>query len=309
MIDNSLSFFEKQDFEGMLRTSRRAYYLLFIFLLRENIPYNPSIAEEWVNENHDTFKGVFKIARRALDVMKANFENTPVTRRSSCVGKKCPEWAKDVYQEFIDLKKNEGFKNSTISMFEVCIKNFLVYLDLTGISSYDEITPGIIHAFNRDDKNHKTNYSKNAYNTRVRNYLKYLELHEITSMPGLSYALEKTSSSGERIVEILDPDDEKTILEFCHSAKSPMDLRDSAIVLLGLLMGLRASDVANLDMYNIDFKNRLITFVQLKTQTEVCLPMPITVGNAIFRYLVEGRKRGFNTTKLPIRCKCKDAKA
>ena len=238
-----------------------------------------------------------------------NYPKCDVAFWDKPIGKKCPEWAKDVYQEFIDLKKNEGFKNSTISMFEVCIKNFLVYLDLTGISSYDEITPGIIHAFNRDDKNHKTNYSKNAYNTRVRNYLKYLELHEITSMPGLSYALEKTSSSGERIVEILDPDDEKTILEFCHSAKSPMDLRDSAIVLLGLLMGLRASDVANLDMYNIDFKNRLITFVQLKTQTEVCLPMPITVGNAIFRYLVEGRKRGFNTTKLPIRCKCKDAKA
>ena len=54
-------------------------------------------------------------------------------------------------------------------------------------------------------------------------------------------------------------------------------------------MGLRGSDIVNLQFSNIDWKRAVIHLIQEKTKTEVTLPMPIKVGNAIYEYLMKGR--------------------
>ena len=56
-------------------------------------------------------------------------------------------------------------------------------------------------------------------------------------------------------------------------------------------MGMRSSDIANLKLENIDWKNRSILYRQNKTNADVWVPMPVAVGNAIFRYLKQSRPR------------------
>lgn len=68
-----------------------------------------------------------------------------------------------------------------------------------------------------------------------------------------------------------------------------MELRDKAMLLLGLRMGLRASDIVNLKISDINWKDPSIQFMQQKTKSELVLPMPVEVGNAIFNYLTKGR--------------------
>lgn len=52
---------------------------------------------------------------------------------------------------------------------------------------------------------------------------------------------------------------------------------------------MRASDIVNLKIDDIDWDTASIKFVQKKTSVEVNLPMPTEVGNALFRYITQER--------------------
>ena len=95
----------------------------------------------------------------------------------------------------------------------------------------------------------------------------------------------------EKIVDVLTLDQISRIEAFRETHHSPIELRDIAIVLLGLKMGFRASDVTHLCFSNIDWKKREISIVMQKTKVEIRLPMPVDVGNAIYSYLKDGRPK------------------
>lgn len=63
-------------------------------------------------------------------------------------------------------------------------------------------------------------------------------------------------------------------------------LRDAAIVITGLSCGIRACDLINLRLSDIDWNNETITFKQSKTGNLVCLPITASVGNAITKYIL-----------------------
>ena len=73
-----------------------------------------------------------------------------------------------------------------------------------------------------------------------------------------------------------------------------VSLRDGAIVLTGLSCGIRACDLINLKLSDIDWINETISFRQSKTGNMVRLPLTAAVGNAIARYLCEGRPAADN---------------
>lgn len=58
---------------------------------------------------------------------------------------------------------------------------------------------------------------------------------------------------------------------------------------LGLTTGIRAIDLINLKLSDIDWNNETISFKQSKTGNPVLLPLPVSLGNAIARYLSEER--------------------
>jgi len=93
----------------------------------------------------------------------------------------------------------------------------------------------------------------------------------------------------ENIVVTLSDDEKNQIARKHAAAESPMELRNRAILLLGMKMGLRASDIVNIKLSDINWKCRSIRVLQKKTQHEVELPMPVGVGNAIYLYIKHGR--------------------
>lgn len=78
------------------------------------------------------------------------------------------------------------------------------------------------------------------------------------------------------------------IQEYRLTHNAPVELRDIAIVLLGLKTGLRAYDILALRFQDIDWKKRQIPVIMKKTKTQITLPMPVEVGNAIYSYLKYG---------------------
>lgn len=81
----------------------------------------------------------------------------------------------------------------------------------------------------------------------------------------------------------------KQIQLYKEKSTSPIELRDTAILEIGLKMGFRGKDIISLKLSDIDWKTHTIRFVQSKTCVEIWLPMSVSVGNAIYRYLRNGR--------------------
>ncbi len=72
--------------------------------------------------------------------------------------------------------------------------------------------------------------------------------------------------------------------------RSPVGLRDAAIVRLLLRLGLRAAEVAALDLDDVDWRSGELA-VQGKGRHESRLPLPPDVGRALAAYLRHGRPR------------------
>lgn len=90
------------------------------------------------------------------------------------------------------------------------------------------------------------------------------------------------------------------------SGKGVQQLRDHAILLLLSVYGLRSGEVRNLHLHDMDWQKSMIRVVRSKSGREEMLPLEPTVGNAIARYLREGRPASsiqiiFLTLRAPIR--------
>src|SRR5262249_44840169 len=66
------------------------------------------------------------------------------------------------------------------------------------------------------------------------------------------------------------------------------ELRDSAVLLLLARLGLRAGEVAKLRLTDIDWRNGEISITG-KSRRRESLPLPQEVGDAVLRYVKEGR--------------------
>jgi len=85
----------------------------------------------------------------------------------------------------------------------------------------------------------------------------------------------------------LTPENMERVIAACKSATS-RDIRDKAIVLLLARLGLRAGDVANLQLEDIDWPQGTFR-VMGKSRREAKLPLPQDVGDAILHYLQMAR--------------------
>ncbi len=72
-------------------------------------------------------------------------------------------------------------------------------------------------------------------------------------------------------------------------AEDPASLRDHAIILLLSVYGLRSGTVRRLRLDDIDWAHDHIQFIRSKSRREETAPLEPRVGNAIARYLREGR--------------------
>ncbi|PYG84967.1 site-specific recombinase XerD [Ruminiclostridium sufflavum DSM 19573] len=69
----------------------------------------------------------------------------------------------------------------------------------------------------------------------------------------------------------------------------PRGKRDYAIILLGIVTGLRACDIAALKLSDIDWRTGEIHILQKKTRVPLALPLTQDVGAALKDYILNGR--------------------
>ena len=96
-------------------------------------------------------------------------------------------------------------------------------------------------------------------------------------------------SRESRMFPAIPPEEIAAILEMIDR-RLPKGKRDYAIILLGIVTGLRAVDIARPKLTDIDWKNGEIRIVQSKTGKSLTLPLTKDVGEAIQDYILHGRQ-------------------
>jgi integrase/recombinase XerD len=125
----------------------------------------------------------------------------------------------------------------------------------------------------------------------TRSFLRFLLLHELikrdlsivvpsfanwrlASLPAIVSAEEL-----ERLVETVD-------------TSTPIGLRNRAILLSLIDLGLRGSDVADLELDGVDLAGRVLHLWRRKQRESACVPMTMRLATAIGEYMRRGRPPG-----------------
>jgi integrase/recombinase XerD len=123
----------------------------------------------------------------------------------------------------------------------------------------------------------------------LRVYLRFLATQDACP-PGPDQALPTIAEWRlSSLPRYLDAQQVARLIESCQK-NGPQGFRDRAIVLLLLRLGLRAGDIANLRLTDVDWQEALL-LVRGKGRRDVPLPLPQDAGDAILDYLERARPR------------------
>lgn len=171
----------------------------------------------------------------------------------------------------------------TIKDYRLYLSEFLTHLNANDVKIVDEIADSHILSFVSSHPTNKVNIV-----SALRVLFRFWKEERIVDVrfDDLfdTYKLRKR----ERIPSFYTAAEVKTV-EKSVSRSSGVGKRNYAMILLASRLGLRASDIANLQFSNIDWDNDLITLVMQKTGSVIELPLLADVGNAIIDYLRHGR--------------------
>ena len=296
---------------NIITVYENTFKLHFIFLDMNSLEFNSAGAIAWIEAAKGVFKSSWPTMRRAMRLFDDYARTGVLVPGKSYTSNPSrfdllPKWCKTPITEFLEQREKARMSPSAISMDIISCVRFCEFLSKEGLVSFKDLTAVAVKAFNIQDK-HQSAKGKGAYNSRIRRFLKFLAREGYVTNASLYQALGGPTASSEHIVITLNEAEKEALKVFNASAKSRLELRDKACILLVTEMGIRGCDIVNLKFSDIGWKDRSIHFRQEKTGTEVCLAMPVSVGNAVYHYIKDGRPKEakcdhiFVTTKPPYR--------
>ena len=301
-----------------LKSARRMLGMLYIALSLNGFCYTRANAEAWLEAaapHIGTQKPAYSRAIRLFDGFASNGAiDTSVLRGKVDPMAGAPGWAVDGISEYLQVKSREGCSDGTVACARRACVRLASYADSAGIRSWADIDPVTVTAWCTDDP-HSTAEGRACYVGKARGLLQYLG-DEGIAPAGVWLAAWPERAATRKAVEVLDDSDVALADEARISAASPMELRDAAVIALGLTMGLRSCDVLRLRMSDISWTRSAITIVQKKTGAQLDLPLTVAAGNAVAAYIRRGRPESpsplvFVKHRAPYdgltRCACREA--
>lgn len=183
-----------------------------------------------------------------------------------------------IYEEYQKYLRTIYDNDNTIHFYEYGMYCILQFLDSIEIYDLCNLQSNMVIEYIKRNKQSR----QREVLCELRGIFRYLERKDLlTSIAGIHAPRIK------RIIPVLSDEEYRRIESVISNGV--VTLRDAAIVIIGLSCGIRACDLINLRLSDIDWNNEIITFKQSKTGNLVCLPLTATVGNAIAKYIVKER--------------------
>ncbi len=273
------------------KAAAKALQMLYIALSIAGAGYTPENAERWLAAASPALGTQVAPYARVLRLFAgyaASGElDTAVMKRKPDGLAGAPAWARDGIASYLELRRREGCSSSTIGCAARACGRLAAYADAAGAGSWADVDAAVVSAWCADDP-HETAGGRACYVSKARGFLGYLE-DEGLARPGTSLAARSETAPARKVVTVLDDSAVALAEEARLSASTPMELRDAAIVALGLTMGLRSCDVARLKLSDISWRDSAISIIQRKTNVQLDAPLTVAAGNAVAAYLLHGR--------------------
>lgn len=187
------------------------------------------------------------------------------------------------YKDYISYLETRYLNENTLAFYRYEVLCLFRYLEIVGISDLSSITAMTVVDYLKTSKQNR----QRAILCGLRLYFTYIERDDLFAVIDGMHAYRS-----KRIIPVLTDGEMFRLQEMIES--KAISHRDSAIILLGLSTGIRAIDLINLRHSSIDWDREIISFKQSKTGNLVCIPLTLSVGNAIVRYLYEERPSANN---------------
>jgi site-specific recombinase XerD len=164
---------------------------------------------------------------------------------------------------------------------------FIDFLDSKRLQDVKQITPIILSDYIKTICNHHEK-SMSAILTSLRTFLKFLYVSQHTEKD-LSLDLPKLKKYySPATPSAWTTEDVKMMLQ-CIDRGSPAGKRDYAILLLVVRLGIRAGDMRDLKLHDLNWNTKQIEIQQEKTGHHVTYPILDDIGDALIDYLKNGR--------------------
>lgn len=173
----------------------------------------------------------------------------------------------------------------TIKDYRLYLSEFLMHLDTRSVKHVSAITENDILAFVSSHPTNKVNIV-----SALRVLFRFWKEERIVDDRFEELFDTYKTHRPERIPSYFTVEEVMKI-EQSVSRNSANGKRNYAMLLLASRLGLRASDIANLQFSNIDWDKNMITLTMQKTGKVIELPLLADVGNAIIDYLRHGRPK------------------
>lgn len=274
-----------------------SFFDILAFLSVNSLSFFRELLFDWAKANKSEWSYNFYFAlTKTIQLIDLLSSNTRLDARE--VPMNCqralkympPPWTEKVVNNYLSERRREGMEASTLYMSRNSCCKFLIYAEAKDIHSFADITVNLVKEYNKQDK-HRTIEGKQAYNCKLRIFFRYLVIQGLLPSAML-LAVPTIFAPKVAITTVLSEREMAEIVIYRNTrCDTPDELKDNAIVALGLQLGLRASDIVRLKLQDIDWSHSTVKIIQKKTGVPLETALPVGVANLLYRYITKGRPK------------------
>ena len=258
--------------------------------------YSRKLADEFVSDTLNAYRNKL-ISRyrqaciRKVAAMLDEYKNTGAIKwaylsKHNATFLTCKHFEIVLTQYILEMDRKEKYSPRSITTMRGDIKQFLHYLEEQGHRKISCLTRKIVSDYIPILAERRPGGVSKAIHI-LKSFLEYL--HEYKHIASeLVSVLPRYPAKRKKHFSGFTREEAKALI--C-SVPSDTNLgkRNIAIFTLAESTGLRAVDVTNLKLSDIDWRNKTISIIQHKTKQPLILPFENRVGDALAEYILHGR--------------------
>ena len=195
----------------------------------------------------------------------------------------------DRVPKFFDYLANErGLSSESLIQYDCQLRRFEGYLVSIGLIKLTDLSPAVLSGYITERSQTLSKRSVQRFCSVLKVFLSYLSCEGITQRD-LSLAIvpprNYRHSNIPRSISWREVEQLLASIDRCHGVGK----RDYAILLLLVTYGLRAREVAALQLEDIDWRRERLSIPERKAGHSTRFPLSPVVGQAIVDYLREAR--------------------
>jgi site-specific recombinase XerD len=202
-----------------------------------------------------------------------------------------PGWFNPILTPYLEfVRMHRGLAQKTIRKYIQKLSAFAQYLEGAGVKQLGGITPRHVREFY---ENAKRGVPRRSYGSALRVFFRWAAAQGWLSN-SLGDAIPRPRQYRfVSLPDVLSQSDVDRILAAVDRS-TPLGRRDYAILLLAARYGLRPSDIRQLTLDDIGWREARIDIRQMKTGRPLALPLLPDVADALSAYLRDGRPASAN---------------